>query len=442
MTIPRWPAFVLATAVLPLAPAVRADAATLCVTKNGSLRLRVACRPRERVVDPAAIGLQGPPGPPGECVCPNPTTTSSSTSTTTTIPPACGCGSVDARRLAFTTVSSAGRGDCGPSGAATCGNALDDAGDGVLPLCCGGLYVGSGLGGLPLPLVVPDLTTTVFDVAACSAPESLVLGPTPLAAGNPRTCSGVGCLFGPPLPVPNATSPAVSVCLANVVARDASGTAHCSTGTVDVSLGLSAGIYLTGDLLDGSDPERPDVAGIQPCPLCSGGTCLGGPNDGDACTPGSGAADATSHDCPPPAGAYLGSVPIDLALATAVRTATATDRSTQSHVFCGYCTTIGGTFQNPPRACTTDGDCTTSPFTRCRQKHPGAFGTDGSSLETVRTITAMGRPAGSLGDQAPHEAALASVFCIPPTFNGIVDGSLDLPGPGAVALEGALQLLP
>ena len=33
-----------------------------------------------------------------------------------------------------------------------------------------------------------------------------------------------------------------------------------------------------------------------------------------------------------------------------------------------------------------------------------------------------------------------SVFCIPPTFNGTVDSTGDLPAPGAVALEGSAQL--
>jgi hypothetical protein len=35
-----------------------------------------------------------------------------------------------------------------------------------------------------------------------------------------------------------------------------------------------------------------------------------------------------------------------------------------------------------------------------------------------------------------------SVFCIPPTFDATVDNAGDLPGPGAVALEGEAQVLP
>jgi hypothetical protein len=34
------------------------------------------------------------------------------------------------------------------------------------------------------------------------------------------------------------------------------------------------------------------------------------------------------------------------------------------------------------------------------------------------------------------------VFDIPPTFNSIVDGAGDLPGPGTAMLQGESQLLP
>ena len=49
---------------------------------------------------------------------------------------------------------------------------------------------------------------------------------------------------------------------------------------------------------------------------------------------------------------------------------------------------------------------------------------------------------GSLEDFAPHAGTLSGIFCIPPTYNSIVDASSDLPGPGAVALAGTLQLSP
>ncbi len=45
-------------------------------------------------------------------------------------------------------------------------------------------------------------------------------------------------------------------------------------------------------------------------------------------------------------------------------------------------------------------------------------------------------------DRTLKPSTLVSVFCVPPTFNALVDNSADLPGPGAVALPGQSQLLP
>jgi hypothetical protein len=39
-------------------------------------------------------------------------------------------------------------------------------------------------------------------------------------------------------------------------------------------------------------------------------------------------------------------------------------------------------------------------------------------------------------------ATIVSIFCIPPTFNPLVDSAADLPGPGMTALQGTTQLLP
>ena len=43
---------------------------------------------------------------------------------------------------------------------------------------------------------------------------------------------------------------------------------------------------------------------------------------------------------------------------------------------------------------------------------------------------------------APVASTLVSIFCIPPSYNLLVDSAGDLPGPGAVALFGNAQLLP
>jgi len=71
------------------------------------------------------------------------------------------------------------------------------------------------------------------------------------------------------------------------------------------------------------------------------------------------------------------------------------------------------------------------------QRQSGAF-----QIGDARTVTETGTPSGPLTDHSAHDSTLVSVFCIPPSFNGAVDGTADLPGPGAVALPGKSQLLP
>ena len=53
----------------------------------------------------------------------------------------------------------------------------------------------------------------------------------------------------------------------------------------------------------------------------------------------------------------------------------------------------------------------------------------------------IGTPSGSVEDYTPHLGTAVSVFCIPPSFNGIIDTSGDLPGPGAVSLPSTTQLV-
>jgi hypothetical protein len=278
---------------------------------------------------------------------------------------------------------------------------------------------------------------------------------TSATVSNPEYPTRPGCLFGPPLPIPNSTTPGLSTCVVNRVTANASGTGNCKDGSTNLSLPLGSDIYLTGDLLT-SEP------GIQPCPLCKNAVCEGGPNDGMTCAPGSGALGAaypTSHDCPPPhntdacngtiTGGCLGTLPIPFQLTTGPATKTAQDFTStpaQSNVFCGFCSNGFGGFQGnattPATPCTADNQCTTSPNTKCRQKTPGAFGTNLSPGVVARTIQETGSPAGCLASGASLSSTLVSVFCIQPTFNPSVDSAADLPGPGAVALKGEAQVLP
>jgi hypothetical protein len=306
----------------------------------------------------------------------------------------------------------------------------------------GGLYFGGGLDGVPLPARVPGQGQTLTNITACDPTTGLLTlnARTAAQTGSLRNCSDTGCLFGAPLPIPNPTGTATSTCVVNVVSSPASGTANCKDGSVpSLNLPLASGIYLTGDLL-------PAVDGIQPCPICTGGTCKGGPNNGLACTPGTnttGDAYPTSHDCPPATAAFLGNLPIGFNLTTGTQSKTAVDNlPTQTNVFCGFCGSVAGVFKNPAQSCTTNATCTTSPFLKCRQKSGGAFMTDFAGLNTARTITQTGTAPNECIATGTHSTTLVSIFCVPPTYNGLVDGSADLPGPGAVGLPGIAELLP
>ncbi len=205
------------------------------------------------------------------------------------------------------------------------------------------------------------------------------------------------------------------------------------------------------------------------------------------CTPGDSAQNTaypTSHDCPPPPdrdAMVMLSGPALLTTGTMSKTAVNNTASGQVNVFCGFCRDINafgsgcfegdlvtpatgcprnsgctgagapyrcctgfgtGTCDQPsPKACTSNADCTDGSGTwpDCEQRDGGAFGPAGG---TVRTITETGSPAGNMTDRAGHAATLASVFCIPPTFNATLDAGFDLPGPGAVTYPGVAQLLP
>jgi hypothetical protein len=380
------------------------------------------------------------------------TTTTTSTSTSTTLP--CECGTVG--RLEFTTAAGTGN----------CGTVLNNAGSPVLDLQCGSLYLGGGGSALDLPIVVPDTATIVLNVESCSGTTVNLRNSTAAETGSDRTCTSPGCFFGAPLPIPNRFAPVLSTCVVNIVAAESTGAAVCSTGEADIDLPLTAVVRLTGDIFpadmssmnrcigganDGGvctmDAECPDgfcSIGVQPCPLCvpdstasTGSRCHGGTNDLMPCTPGStdlGAQFQTSHDCPP-AQAVLGNLAIPFALTSGSMTDTAVDLPAQPNVFCGFCSDSGGFTSNPPVPCTSDAPCTNGDFPDCRQRNGGAF-----AKGSARTITETGAPGGELRDLAPHASTLVSVFCIPPTFNGAIDATTDLPSAGAVSFPGALRL--
>jgi hypothetical protein len=384
------------------------------------------------------------------------------------------CCGVAPTKLSFTT----------GIGAGNCGTVQLANGTVNKNLACSGLFTGGGGNTVPLPYNVPDQGTSLTGVSSCnSGTGDLTLANlTSAHTGSNRNCTSVGCLFGPPLPIPNSGSTPTSVCVVNVVATNASGTANCNTGTSHLNLPLSSVLYLDGDLF-------PAAPGIQVCPVCNktcnagtnlngpcnsdadcptGGAgscagtnkCHGGANDGLACTPadsllGTTNSFPTSQDCPPPAVNNIGALPIAFDLVTGTKTQTAVNNtaSGQNNVFCGYCRDVNnlgtGCFQGDPNpacpvpggspvACSSNAGCNAN-YPDCVQRSAGAFGPAGGG---AHTITETGAPAGNLTDGAAHASTLASIFCIQPTFNATVDAAGDLPGPGAVTLSGTAQLLP
>src|SRR5438552_7244808 len=229
------------------------------------------------------------------------------------VPGACTCAGGTPTQTSFTT----------GIGSGTCGHLDADGTPNFFSLACGGLYFGGANVGVPLPSKVPDQGSSLTQVSSCSGNTLTLAGSSAAqtAGGSPpnnrcvqglttklntaclanadcasvcatvadcspgaTTCTGgacsnakcaqtkctnTGCLFGPPLPIPNSshTGAATSTCVLNTNPASAAGSADCNAGSVtNLSLPLSSGIFLTGDLM----PMR-----------CSGGTtpganCTGG----------------------------------------------------------------------------------------------------------------------------------------------------------------------
>src|ERR1051325_3502616 len=123
------------------------------------------------------------------------TTTTTSSVTTTTLAACCGF-SPKPSALNFTT--SIGAGNCGTLKTST-GVLLEN-------LACGGLYTGGGRAGLPLPFQVPDMGSSLTGVASCSGTSLSLTNLTSIQTGSNRNCTSLGCLFGPPLPIPNSAT--------------------------------------------------------------------------------------------------------------------------------------------------------------------------------------------------------------------------------------------
>jgi hypothetical protein len=287
-----------------------------------------------------------------------------------------------------------------------CGRINDDsagAGTDLVPysagapaLDCGTVYCGGGGSSFPAARV-PDGATTIFDIVDCTDDTAMILGPADAAStGSHETCSAAGCIFGPPVPLPNAGSPGASACTRHWIgaSRPVGGTINARTGEASIDAALAVVVQVTGDL----EP----APGIQPCPTCTGGTCNSGSNSGGACTTSN--SFLTSHDCPMST-VTLAAFGADASPLT-TGTAVATDPGGQ---FCGP-TTL--------------------------QRTRGCFGDS-----TCEYIEVRGSPGGSLFDERPHATTLSSIYCIPKTSSVLINSVADLPGPGAISIAASGSLV-
>jgi hypothetical protein len=256
------------------------------------------------------------------------------------------------------------------AGAGLCGEVSSPAGS-LLNLNCGELSIGGGAGSVP-PGATPPGTATRFPVLGSTVDGA------PLSWGQ-RRCSALNCFFGSPLPISNG---ALSTCVVNTFTADASGTVTAGAGSFTGTIPLQSTVTVTSN-------------DTQPCPLCVAGFCdATAANSGAACVVG--ATTGQSHDCVA-SGPALSPFAVNLAGIT-------TGTSTLSSATGIFCPGVG-------------------------QTSAGAFG-----QPEAEDIEVNGSTATPPLNSTPKAATLASAFCIPATGNGLIDGSADLPGPGATSL--------
>jgi hypothetical protein len=108
-------------------------------------------------------------------------------------PPGSCCGGFGFH--AFTTANAAG----------DCGDVIDFSGNPGSPnpdLLCSGLYFGGGVNSVPLPLTFPGQEQTVTALTSCTGQSATLGATTSTDTTSNRNCSAIGCLFGPPVPLP------------------------------------------------------------------------------------------------------------------------------------------------------------------------------------------------------------------------------------------------
>jgi len=317
----------------------------------------------------------------------------------------------------------------GPPGG-VCGHTYSDTtGTTVIKnLLCGGLSLGGGGSTVPEG-PTPDGATNRWAADCSGGTCTLSETNTP---GASYDCTGVGCNFGTPLPIPNG---GLSTCVENKFSSPGGGSIDPTDGSGTLSISLNSAAVLTGT------PS-------QPCPICrqgstSGPACAGSPgspcagvcegsnNQGAACVSTNSA--GLTRDCPQPLSGGTGSRCYKGSNNGAACT-------TGSQCPGGVCAQLVGVIPvtlTPLTTGTSELSSATGMFCPS-QAHPGCFTNPNSS--SCQLIRETGSPAGPLAMGVPADATFVSAFCVPGTTSPLINGATSLPGPGATSLAGTVLL--
>lgn len=308
---------------------------------------------------------------------------------------------------------------------ASCGRTADGAGTTLRTLGCGTINVGGGAGAIGQSMLASGAASRWLadcDGDACELAATL----EPTACWD---CTGPGCSFGPPQPIPNGGT---SVCLVNTFTAPSMGTLDRATGAAELTVPIESRIVLTGVGLYPNDGPCPVCSATANGPAVSGspeapgaGVCDGGRNAGLPCRTTNAA--GLSRDCPP--GGVGPGAPCD-----PLADPSCADGSVH----------LGALPLSPSPLSTAGSARQTSDGLFCAdQRTPGCFANatfDGTG-PSCRRVELAGAPAGPLVPGVAAGVTLGSVLCIPGTGNGIVDFATDIPGPGALSLVGTLEVI-
>src|SRR5207244_5740590 len=160
-------------------------------------------------------------------------------------------------------------------GSGNCGSYVTDTGT-MVSLGCNKTYIGGGGSLVALfPTPVPDNGESLTKVSCCKGTSLTLANLTSSDTGSNRNCTSTGCLFGPPLPIPNPISVPASTCVILTVAQNATGSARCDVGSVNLNIPLNSNNFLDGDLFPRT-PTNSQCTGSGTDTCCTGagtGSC-------------------------------------------------------------------------------------------------------------------------------------------------------------------------